>query len=191
MEVARFENVGKSYGAHRVLEGFSLGLQAGSFVTLLGPSGSGKTTILRLLGGFDRPCAGRILLAGKDVTALPPNRRDVNMVFQDHALFPHLTVADNVAFGLRRRGLSGAEIRARVSRLLDLVRLDGLERRAPDTLSGGQRQRVALARALACEPAVLLLDEPLGALDARLRADMQAELKSLHERAGTTFLFVT
>ncbi len=193
--VARLEGIGYSFGGLRVLDEFTLDLPAASFVTLLGPSGSGKTTILRLLGGFILPDAGRVWLRGRtglqDVTRLPPDRRHVNMVFQDYALFPHLSVAGNIAFGLRRHGLARSELRATVSRLLALVRLEGLGDRTPDRLSGGQRQRVALARALARDPPLLLLDEPLGALDAPLRAEMQAELRQLQRRTGKTFLLVT
>jgi spermidine/putrescine transport system ATP-binding protein len=193
--VARLDRVGVVHGDQRVLVGFTLDLPAGCFVTLLGPSGCGKTTILRLLGGFIRPNAGRVFLNGPsglaDVTHLPPERRNVNMVFQDYALFPHLTVAGNVAFGLCRQGLSRNAMRVAVDRLLALVRLDGLDARMPDQLSGGQRQRVALARALARDPPLLLLDEPLGALDAPLRAEMQTELRCLQRRTGKTFLLVT
>ncbi len=189
--VARLEQVSLSYGRSRILDGFTLDLPAGGFVTLLGPSGCGKTTILRVLGGFAQPEAGLVWLDGQDVTRLPPERRNVNTVFQDYALFPHLTVAGNVAFGLHRSGLSRAAIGEAAARLLDLVRLGGLGERTPDQLSGGQRQRVALARALARNPKLLLLDEPLGALDAPLRAEMQAELRALQRRTGKTFLFVT
>jgi spermidine/putrescine transport system ATP-binding protein len=193
--VARLDRVSVVYGDQRVLDGFTLDLPAGCFVTLLGPSGCGKTTILRLLGGFIRPTTGRVWLHGggglADVTHLPPERRNVNMVFQDYALFPHLTVAGNIAFGLRRQGLSRDAIRATVAHLLGLVRLDGLDGRMPDQLSGGQRQRVALARALARDPPLLLLDEPLGALDAPLRAEMQTELRCLQRHTGKTFLLVT
>jgi spermidine/putrescine transport system ATP-binding protein len=187
----RFERVSKHYGqSHAVLD-FDLDIAAGQFVTLLGPSGCGKSTTLRLLGGFEQASAGRIFLSGRDVTAVPPNLRNVNMVFQDYALFPHLTVERNVAFGLELRGLPKAAVAARVAHLLELIRMQGFAQRTPDKLSGGQRQRVALARALARQPDVLLLDEPLGALDARLRMEMQAELKDLHEHTGKTFLMVT
>jgi spermidine/putrescine transport system ATP-binding protein len=189
--VARLERVSLSYGRLQVLDGFTLDLPTGAFVTLLGPSGCGKSTILRLLGGFIRPEVGAVWLDGQDVTRLPPERRNVNMVFQDYALFPHLTVAGNVAFGLKRSGLSRAAIGESVRRLVDLVRLTGLGERMPDQLSGGQRQRVALARALARDPKLLLLDEPLGALDAPLRAEMQVELRALQRRTGKTFLLVT
>jgi spermidine/putrescine transport system ATP-binding protein len=189
--VARLDRVSFSHPNAQILDRFTLDLPAGLFVTLLGPSGCGKTTILRLLGGFLRPPAGVVWLEGRDVTLLPPERRDVNMVFQDSALFPHLTVAGNVAFGLKGSGLSRAAVGEAVTRLLDLVRLGGLGERAPNQLSGGQRQRVALARALARDPKLLLLDEPLGALDAPLRAEMQAELRALQRRTGKTFLLVT
>jgi len=193
--IAHLQQVGLAYGDVRVLDGFDLLLPAGRFVTLLGPSGSGKTSILRLLAGFDRPSAGRVLLGGphglQDVTLLPPERRNVNTVFQDYALFPHLSVAGNIAFGMQRRGVPRAVMAAGVARLLALVRMPGMGERMPDRLSGGQRQRVAVARALARDPALLLLDEPLSALDAPLRAEMQAELQALQRRMGKTFLLVT
>lgn len=189
--IARFDHVSKRYGPHEAVTDFDLEIAAGAFVTLLGPSGCGKSTTLRLLGGFEQASSGRIFLAGRDVTAVPANRRNVNMVFQDYALFPHLTVERNVAFGLELKGLPKEVIAKRVAHLLELIRMRGFGQRTPDKLSGGQRQRVALARALAREPDVLLLDEPLGALDAKLRMEMQAELKELHEHTGKTFLLVT
>jgi spermidine/putrescine ABC transporter ATP-binding subunit len=173
------------------VDGVSLEIGRGEFFALLGPSGCGKTTLLRLIGGLEAPTAGTIRIDGIDVTAVPPHRRPVNMVFQHYALFPHLSVAENVAFGLRYKGLPQRSWSAKVGEALALVRLSGLEKRRPDQLSGGQRQRVALARALAMEPRVLLLDEPLGALDQKLRKEVQVELKTLHRTLGITFLFVT
>jgi len=173
------------------VDGVSLEIGRGEFFALLGPSGCGKTTLLRLIGGLEAPTSGAILIDGVDVTAVPPHRRPVNMVFQHYALFPHLTVAENVAFGLRYKGLPKRAWPAKVGEALALVRLAGLETRRPDQLSGGQRQRVALARALAMEPRVLLLDEPLGALDQKLRKEVQVELKTLHRTLGITFVFVT
>ncbi|HWL69885.1 MAG TPA: ABC transporter ATP-binding protein [Geminicoccus sp.] len=189
--IARFTDVTKRFGKNVAVDRLDLDITQGEFVTLLGPSGCGKSTTLRMLGGFEMPDEGRILLAGEDVTRLPPNRRDVNMVFQDYALFPHMTVAGNVAFGLELQGHGRTAIDARVSELLELVQLGSFRDRMPDQLSGGQRQRVALARALAREPKLLLLDEPLGALDAKLRGQVQIELKALQQRTGKTFLFVT
>jgi putative spermidine/putrescine transport system ATP-binding protein len=163
----------------------------GEFFTLLGPSGSGKTTLLRMIAGFERPDAGRIELAGRDVTSVPPHLRDTNTVFQDYALFPHMSVAQNIGYGLRIKGIPNAERNKRVQRALDMVRLSGLGRRRPNQLSGGQRQRVALARAVINEPEVLLLDEPLGALDLKLRQEMQIELKQIQKEVGITFVYVT
>jgi spermidine/putrescine transport system ATP-binding protein len=164
---------------------------SGEFFSLLGPSGCGKTTTLRLIAGFEQPTAGKVLLDGADVTNVPPNKRNVNTVFQSYALFPFLTVFDNVAFGLRNRGIGKNDRRKRVLEALELVRLTSFEKRRPGQLSGGQQQRVALARALVLDPAVLLLDEPLGALDAKLRRSLKVELKALQERVGITFLYVT
>jgi len=191
--LVRFQRVQKSYPLAKTaaVHDLDLDLDRGSFVTLLGPSGCGKTTTLRMLGGFETPDRGSILLGGQDITRLPPEKRNVNMVFQDYALFPHLTVARNIAFGLELRGHDRRKVAARVEELLTLVDLTGLGERKPGQLSGGQRQRVALARALAPDPAVLLLDEPLAALDAKLRAQMQFELKALQRRTEKTFLFVT
>jgi spermidine/putrescine transport system ATP-binding protein len=189
--VVHFDNVTKNYGKHVAVENLDLSIEAGKFVTLLGPSGCGKSTTLRMLGGFETPNSGRILLAGKDVTRLPPNKRNVNIVFQDYALFPHMDVARNIAFGLELQGHDAAHIHRRVMELLELVQLQDYSRRLPSELSGGQRQRVALMRALAPDPQVLLLDEPLSALDAKLRQQMQIELKSIQEKTGKTFLFVT
>ncbi|WP_061933656.1 ABC transporter ATP-binding protein [Aureimonas sp. AU22] len=189
--IASFQGVTKRYGPIVAVDHLNLDIREGEFVTLLGPSGCGKSTTLRMLGGFELPQEGRILLAGKDVTHLPPNRRDVNMVFQDYALFPHMSVRDNVAFGPQLKGRTKDEARARVDELLAFLQLSDFGDRRPDQLSGGQRQRVALARALAPDPKLLLLDEPLGALDAKLRGQVQIELKSIQERTGKTFLLVT
>ena len=184
----------KSYGDVVAVDGVDLEIASGEFFTLLGPSGSGKTTTLRLIAGFERPDAGRIELAGRDVTGRPPYLRDVNTVFQDYALFPHMTVGENVAYGLRVKGVPRAERRKRVDEVLNVVRLPGLGDRKPAQLSGGQRQRVALARALVNHPQVLLLDEPLGALDLKLRQEMQTELKRIQRavsEVGITFVYVT
>jgi putative spermidine/putrescine transport system ATP-binding protein len=181
----------KAYGAVTAVDRISLDVAPGEFLALLGPSGCGKSTVLRLVAGLVEPDGGQVLLAGDDVTRVPVHRRNVGLVFQSYALFPHMTVFDNVAFGPRRRKAPEAEVRPRVERVLDLVRLGGLERRHPRELSGGQQQRVALARALVTEPRVLLLDEPLSNLDALLRDEMRVELKRLQERLGTTMIFVT
>ena len=184
-------NASRRFGSVVALDGVSLTIAPGEFFALLGPSGSGKTTCLRLIAGFDRPDSGSIWLDGVDVTGVPPHQRNVNTVFQDYALFPHMSVADNVAYGLRVRGVAAAERRTRANEMLSLVRLESFGERRPAQLSGGQRQRIALARALINQPQVLLLDEPLGALDLKLREDMQTELKSLQQRLGITFVFVT
>ncbi len=173
------------------VDNVSLAISSGEFFSLLGPSGCGKTTTLRLIAGFEQPTSGTVLLDGADVTRVPPNKRNVNTVFQSYALFPFLSVEENVAFGLRSRGAGREEIRRRVGQALDLVRMTAYARRRPAQLSGGQQQRVALARALVLGPAVLLLDEPLGALDAKLRRSLKVELKALQERVGITFLYVT
>lgn len=173
------------------MDNVSLAIQDGEFFTLLGPSGSGKTTCLRMIAGFDQPSSGQIKLYGQDVTTLPPYERDVNTVFQDYALFPHMTVGENIAYGLMIRKVPKAEREKRVGEMLALVRLPGLAGRRPSQLSGGQRQRVALARALVNRPKVLLLDEPLGALDLKLRQQMQVELKAIQHEVGITFIFVT
>src|SRR6476659_8875767 len=183
--------VAKSYGGTEVLHEIDLALRDGEFMTVLGPSGSGKTTVLRLIGGLVRPSRGVILLDGQDISAMPINRRPFNTVFQDYALFPHLTVEGNVGYGLAVRGVRRAEISTRVQDALDLVQLGTLGKRYPAELSGGQRQRVALARAIICRPRLILLDEPLAALDVELRRQMQVFLKSIQTEIRTTFLFVT
>jgi spermidine/putrescine transport system ATP-binding protein len=189
------QNVVKTFGqgdhAVRALDEVSLEIRRGEFFTLLGPSGCGKTTLLRLIAGFEMPSGGTILLEGQDITSLPPNKRPVNTVFQSYALFPHLTVAQNVAFGLEMLGKSKAEVQARTQKMLELVKLEAFSARKISQLSGGQQQRVALARALAPAPKVLLLDEPLSALDLKLRKEMQIELKRLQTETGITFVFVT
>jgi spermidine/putrescine transport system ATP-binding protein len=189
----RIELVGltKSYGEQLVLKGIDLAVESGEFFSLLGPSGCGKTTTLRLIGGFEENQAGRILIDGTDIAGVPPERRPVNTVFQSYALFPHLSVADNVAFGLRFQQCTKDERRRRVGESLELVQLGEYATRKPHQLSGGQQQRVALARALVLRPRVLLLDEPLGALDAKLRRALQFELKALHREVGITFVYVT
>jgi len=187
----RVDGVSKSYGHVVAVAGVDLTVQAGEFFTLLGPSGSGKTTLLRLIAGFERPDSGRIELAGNDVTSVPPHLRQTNTVFQDYALFPHMNVAENIGYGLRVKGTPRAEREERVERAVSMVRLTGLEQRKPNQLSGGQRQRVALARAVINEPEVLLLDEPLGALDLKLRQEMQLELKRIQKKVGITFVYVT
>ncbi len=187
----RFDAVVKKFGAVRAVDGVSLDIRAGEFFALLGPSGCGKTTLLRMLAGFETPDEGRILLGGNDVAQVLPHQRPVNMMFQNYALFPHLNVRDNIAFGLKRARMPRSEIDARVAEMVALVRLEGLEKRRPDQLSGGQKQRVALARSLARRPQVLLLDEPLAALDKKLRESTQAELMELQRRLGMTFIIVT
>jgi len=181
----------RTFGEVRAVAGVDLEIYEGEFLTLLGPSGSGKTTVLRMIAGFEKPDAGVILLGGKDVAQLPPYDRDVNTVFQDYALFPHMDVVSNIEYGLRVKGVGKSERRERALEALKQVRLEGYENRKPSQLSGGQRQRVALARALVNRPAVLLLDEPLGALDLKLREQMQLELKELQREVGITFIFVT
>src|SRR3954454_6426924 len=183
--------IGKTYGEAEVVKDLDLSVEAGTFFSMLGPSGCGKTTTLRMIGGFVDPTRGDVLLHGRDVTDLPPNRRDVNTVFQSYALFEHLSVWDNVAFGLRRKKLPKAELRQRGGDMLELVQLTGRDKAMPRALPGGQKQRVALARALVNRPSVLLLDEPLAALDLKLRRAMQVELKRIQREVGITFVFVT
>jgi spermidine/putrescine transport system ATP-binding protein len=184
-------DLAKRFGDFEAVCGIDLDIPPGEFFSLLGPSGCGKTTTLRMIAGFERPSGGHILLDGKDVSGTPPNRRNVNTVFQSYALFSHLTVAENVAFGLRFAKASREEVRSRVGEALSLVRMQEFRDRKPHQLSGGQQQRVALARALILNPSVLLLDEPLGALDAKLRKALQIELKALQEQVGITFVYVT
>ena len=187
----RVEGIRKSYGDVVAVDTVDLTVGEGEFFTLLGPSGSGKTTTLRIIAGFEQPDVGRVLLAGEDITSEPPYSRDVNTVFQDYALFPHMTVADNVGYGLKVKGVARAERKSQVDEVLRMVRLDTYGGRKPIQLSGGQRQRVALARSIVNRPKVLLLDEPLGALDLKLRQEMQVFLKSLQRELGMTFLYVT
>ena len=189
--LVRFDGVRKQFSVVAAVERVSLDIFAGEFFALLGPSGCGKTTLLRLLAGLDMPDEGRILLDGEDIAQVPPYRRPINMMFQNYALFPHLTVEGNVAFGLKQEALAKSEITTRVEEMLALVRLEGLAKRKPHQLSGGQRQRVALARSLVKRPRVLLLDEPLAALDKKLRGETQFELMQLQERLGLTFIIVT
>jgi len=191
MPLLRIEGVAKKFGGFRAVDGVSLDIAAGEFFALLGPSGCGKTTLLRMLAGFETPDEGRILLNGRDIAQVLPHERPVNMMFQNYALFPHLSVRDNIAFGLKRAGMARRDIEPRVAEMVALVKLDGLEQRKPDQLSGGQRQRVALARSLARRPQVLLLDEPLAALDKKLRESTQLELMELQRRLGMTFIIVT
>jgi spermidine/putrescine transport system ATP-binding protein len=187
----RLVDVVKKFGDQVAVDRVNLEVRGGEFFSLLGPSGCGKTTTLRMIGGFEQPTSGLIELQGQDVTWLPPFKRNVNTVFQNYALFPHLTIFENVAFGLRRKGVKTSEIKSRVTEMLQLVELPGYESRKPTQISGGQAQRVALARALINSPAVLLLDEPLGALDLKLRKQMQVELKRIQQEVGITFIYVT
>lgn len=190
-EIIRLVNVSKYYDDTPVLKNINLYVKRGEFLTLLGPSGCGKTTTLRLIGGFESPDSGDILFEGKRINDLPPYKRRVNTVFQKYALFPHMNVAENIAFGLNIKKLDKKTIKEKVKNILSLVNLEGFENRSIDSLSGGQQQRVAIARALVNEPDVLLLDEPLGALDLKLRKEMQLELKNMHKRLGITFIYVT
>ena len=189
--ILQLDAVEKHFGATAAVNGVTLEIARGEFFALLGPSGCGKTTLLRLIAGFEQPNAGRVVLDGADVAGVPANERPVNTVFQHYALFPHLTVADNVAFGLRYGKSENQNPKSDIEEMLQLVRMEGLGARRPDQLSGGQKQRVALARALILHPKVLLLDEPLAALDVKLRKEMQVELKALQRRVGITFIFVT
>jgi putative spermidine/putrescine transport system ATP-binding protein len=186
-----FKNVSRHFGEVKAVDDIELEVKDGEFFSMLGPSGSGKTTCLRMIAGFDRPTSGQIILYGQDVSNLPPYERPVNTVFQDYALFPHMTIDENIGYGLMIKGIPKAERAKRVDEMLDLVRLPGFGYRKPSQLSGGQRQRVALARALINHPKVLLLDEPLGALDLKLRQQMQVELKNIQREVGITFIFVT
>jgi putrescine transport system ATP-binding protein len=191
MPLLRIDGVTKRFGRFTAVDHLSLDIRSGEFFALLGPSGCGKTTLLRMLAGFETPDAGQILLGGKDIAQVLPHQRPVNMMFQNYALFPHLNVRDNIAFGLKRLGMPRPEIDSRVAEMVALVKLEGLEKRKPDQLSGGQKQRVALARSLARRPQVLLLDEPLAALDKKLRENTQGELTELQRRLGLTFIIVT
>ena len=189
--MVELRKVSKKFGSFTALEEVSFDIAEGEFMTFLGPSGCGKTTCLRLISGFENPSTGEVFIAGKNVTHDPPYRRSVNQVFQSYALFPHLSVYENISFGLRMKKLAASEIKRRVDRVVEMTSLQEFADRKPAQLSGGQRQRVALARAVVCEPKVLLLDEPLSALDAKLRTQMRAELKQLQRRLGITFVFVT
>ena len=190
-EFLEFENVSKHFGSVRAVEQVSLSIKRGEFFSLLGPSGCGKTTLLRILAGFEKPDTGRVILGGEDITALPPNKRKVNTIFQSYALFPHLTVRDNIAFGLRIAKQTRQHIADEVDRMLALIQMEDQAHKRPDQISGGQKQRVAVARALINKPQVLLLDEPLAALDLKLRQRMLIELDLIHDEVGITFLYVT
>ncbi len=190
--IIELRNISRTFDdGFRVVEDFNLTVKRGEFVTFLGPSGCGKTTTLRMIAGFDKPTEGELLLNGKDIRDLPPNKRPINTVFQRYALFPHLNVFDNIAFGLKLKKLAKAEIIKKVKKALEMVDLEGFEERTIATLSGGQQQRIAIARAIVNEPQILLLDEPLGALDLKMRKEMQLELKSMHQKLGITFIYVT
>lgn len=190
-DLITLEHISKSYDGQMILDDLSLSIYENSFVTLLGPSGCGKTTTLRIIGGFEKPDQGRVIFDGKDITDLSPNKRQLNTVFQKYALFTHMTIADNIAFGLKIKNKSDSYIKDKIKYALKLVNLEGFENRMPESLSGGQQQRIAIARAIVNEPKVLLLDEPLGALDLKMRQDMQYELKRLKEELGITFIYVT
>ena len=189
--ILELRNISKQFGNTEVLNDIGISVQKGEFITLLGPSGCGKTTTLRIIAGLEAPDSGEVILRGRDVTQLPPDKRDVNTVFQSYALFPHMTVAENIGYSLKIRGVSREKIRTAVGEALKLVQLQGLEKRRPSELSGGQKQRVAIARALINRPSVLLLDEPLGALDLQLRRRMQTELKALQKQLNLTFIYIT
>lgn len=190
-ELVRLNNITKSYDGQVILDDLSLFIRENEFLTLLGPSGCGKTTTLRILGGFEHPDKGSVIFEGQDITKLPPNKRNLNTVFQKYALFPHMNIAENIAFGLKIKNKPKAYINDKIKYALKLVNLDGYENRMPDSLSGGQQQRIAIARAIVNEPKLLLLDEPLGALDLKLRQDMQYELIRLKNELGITFIYVT
>ena len=190
-KIIELKNISKNFEDQQVLKGIDLNIYENEFLTLLGPSGCGKTTLLRIIGGFEEPSNGQLIFDGKDISKVPPYKREVNTVFQKYALFPFLNVADNIAFGLNLKKMDKDVIEKKVSKMLELVGLKGFEKRDVTLLSGGQQQRVAIARALVNEPKVLLLDEPLGALDAKLRKDMQTELKKIQKEVGITFIFVT
>lgn len=190
-ELINLQNISKSYDGQLILDDLNLYIRENEFLTLLGPSGCGKTTTLRILGGFESPDTGKVIFDGTDITSLPPNKRHLNTVFQKYALFTHMTISENIAFGLKIKKMSKAYIQDKIKYALKLVNLDGYENRMPDSLSGGQQQRIAIARAIVNEPKVLLLDEPLGALDLKLRQDMQYELIRLKNELGITFIYVT
>ncbi len=190
-ELVRLEGITKAYGDHVIIPSLDLSINDGEFLTLLGPSGCGKTTLLRMLAGLDTPTAGKIILDGQDITHLPPYKRDVNMIFQNYALFPHMTVEGNIGFGLKMKKVPADEAAMRIEKVLKLIQLENLRDRYPAQMSGGQQQRVAIARALVNNPKMLLLDEPLGALDYQLRKTLQIELKDLQAELGVTFVFVT
>ena len=190
-KILELKNISKDFDKGEVLSNINLYVRQGEFLTLLGPSGCGKTTLLRIIGGFETPDTGQVFFDGKDITSLPPYMRQVNTVFQHFALFPHLNVYDNIAFGLNIKKLPKDQIKAKITEILALTNLSGFEKRHISKLSGGEKQRVAIARALVCEPSLLLLDEPLGALDLKLRKAMQIELKNMHKKLGLTFVYVT